>query len=110
MKIKIDKELFQWEQNREVFVDFDKDEPQLLYIQFYNSKTQKSPLVPLEDHRAFIPDELLHQSLPITVLVCTETNVLARKEFRVLKRPKPEGFDLEQSALIKLNNLIGGDI
>lgn len=110
MKIKIDKELFQWERDREVFVDLDKEEPQTLYAQFYNSKTQKSPLFLLEDYKAFIPDELLYQSLPITVLICTETRVLARKEFRVLKRPKPEAFDLEQPTLTKLDNLIGGNI
>lgn len=110
MKIKIDKELFQWEQNREVFVDFDEDEPRVPYVQFYNSKTQKCPLVLLEDNRAFIPNELLEESLPITVLACTDTKVLARKEFRVLKRPKPDGFDDSSQQLIKLNTLLGGNI
>lgn len=41
MQIKIDKELFQWEQNREVFVDFDEDESRAPYVQFYNSKIKK---------------------------------------------------------------------
>lgn len=48
MTIKIDKELFQWEQNRENFVDFDEDPTQTPYVQFYNSKTQKCPLVLIE--------------------------------------------------------------
>lgn len=109
MQIKIGKELFQWEQNREVFVDFDENELQVFYIQFYNSKTQKCPLVLLEGKRALIPNELLEQSLPITVLVCTENEVLARREFRVLKRPKPDGFDDSSQQLIRLNSLLGGN-
>ena len=110
MKIKIDKELFQWEQNREVFVDFDEDEPQVPYVQFYNLKTQKSPLILLENNRAFIPNELLEEPFPITVLACTDTQVLTRREFRVLKRPKPDGFDDSSQQLAKLNTLLGGDI
>lgn len=110
MTIKIDKELFQWEQNRENFVDFDEDPTQTPYVQFYNSKTQKCPLVPLENDKALIPNELLEQPLSITVLVCTDKRVLARREFRVLKRPKPEGIDDSSQQLIKLNALLGGDI
>jgi len=110
MTIKIDKELFQWEQNREVFVDFDKDETQTYYIQFFNPKTQQSPLTQITEGRALIPNELLQFCLPITALICTETQVLARKEFKVLKRPKPEGYDNTLKELLELNKILGGGI
>ena len=110
MKIKIDKELFQWEQNREVFVDFDKDPIKPQYVQFYNLNTKTSPLVELYNNRAIIPEDLLQIPAPITVLACTDSQVLARQEFRVLKRPKPEGYDSSSKELLKLNTLLGGDI
>ena len=41
MTIKIDKELFQWERGREVFVEFDEDEPIAPFAQFFNCKSYK---------------------------------------------------------------------
>lgn len=46
MTIKIDKELFQWEQNREIFVDFDEDPTQTPIcpiLQLQNPKMSSNP-------------------------------------------------------------------
>ena len=110
MTIKIDKELFQWERGREVLVEFDDDKPIAPFAQFFNCKTAIAPYSPILNGRATIPDTLLEVACPIMVLICTEEKVLCRKEFKVLKRPKPEGYDELYSALLKLDLLIGGDI
>lgn len=110
IKIKIENNLFQWERDREVFIDFDKTKYPTLYAQIFNAKTVSAPLIPLADNRIFIPDEVLELSIPITVLICSESKVVARKEFCVLKRPKPTGYNNTYQVLEKINNLIGGDI
>lgn len=94
MKIWIDKELFQWEKGREVHISLTEGDPQIDFLQFYNSKSSSGPEVPLVDNKAQIPDALLKESLPIMVLACAgergQTLVMARREFKVIKRAKPE--------------------
>jgi hypothetical protein len=36
MKIEIDKELFQWEKNRQVSVTLEENDPEISFIRFYN--------------------------------------------------------------------------
>ena len=110
MTIKIDKELFQWERGREVFVEFDEDEPIAPYVQFFNCKTAIAPYSPILNGRSGLPDNLLEVAYPIMVLICSEEKVFYRKEFKVLKRPKPEGYEDIYGALLKLDLLIGGNI
>ena len=109
MNIKINGDLFQWEKNRIISVDFNRDK-QNLYAQIFNCKTDVCELIPILDNSILIPDKLLEQPYPITVIICTEDQVISRKEFRVLKRPKPSGYNMNQFNFIKIDNLIGGDI
>lgn len=110
MKIILHKELFQWEKDRSIFIELSENEKERpLYIQFYNHKTQCAPLFSLNSNQVLIPNILLQEPYPITALICTETEVLARKEFKVLKRPKPLDYSDDSKDLLELNKLIGGD-
>ena len=55
-----------------------------------NMQNGARALVLLGDNRALIPNELLEQSLPITVLVYTDKRVLARRE---LNKRKPLSYE-----------------
>lgn len=92
--LKIDKELFQWEKGRYVYVK--QNDPEIIAVEFYNKKSKYSDQVNVEDGKAQIPNKLLKESLPIAVLACTEdddgTKVVSRKTFKVLARPKPEFY------------------
>ena len=94
MKLWIEKELFQWETERYVNVSLDGSDSQITFIQFYNNENDKGPEIPLEDNKAKIPDYLLQESLPIMAVACigSEENaqVVGRKQFKVIKRAKPE--------------------
>lgn len=94
--LKVNKELFQWEKNRHVYIDQNKEGPILSCIQFYNKKSKTSFESPIENGKAAIPNFLLKESLPIVALGCIkvqdETQVIYRKEFRVLQRVKPEFY------------------
>lgn len=96
MKIWIDKELFQWEKNRWVYIETSQDEPNITYIQFYNGKASYGPEIPLEGNKAKIPSYLLKESLPIMAVACIgslgETQVVDRREFKVIKRARPENY------------------
>lgn len=87
----IEKELFQWEKNRYVYLS--KEENNITYIQFYNSKSKTGPEILVEGNKVKIPDYLLEECLPIMALACVgkegETQVISRREFKVLKRAKP---------------------
>ena len=95
MKLWIEKELFQWETERYVNITQDSDLP-ITFIQFYNSKSKTGSEIPLEDNKAKIPDYLLEESLPIMAVACIgskgKTQVIGRREFRVIKRAKPDDF------------------
>lgn len=93
MKILIEKELFQWEKDREVLVRTSVLENKPSFLQFYNSKTELSKEVSLTDGKALIPNPLLKEALPIMVLACdSKGQVITRREFKVLKRVRPENY------------------
>lgn len=100
MKLKIDKELFQWEKNRKVEIVYEDDqEKKPTSIQFYNAKASYGPNVLIENNSAIIPNYLLAQNLPIIAAACLDSEdesiVLTRREFKVLKRVKPELYQDE---------------
>lgn len=96
MKIYIDKELFQWERNRYVILKIEDGEAQPDFIQFYNAHSTRGPEVDLINGKALIPDELLQSHLPITAVACRgekgAARVITRREFKVMKRIKPENY------------------
>lgn len=96
MKLWIEKEIFQWETERYVNVSLSDSDSQITFIQFYNNKSDKGPEIPLEDNKAKIPDYLLQESLPIMAVACMgikgKTQVVGRREFKVIRRAKPEEF------------------
>lgn len=107
MKIEIDKELFQWEKNRQISVIQEEDDPEITFIQFYNKNNCCGPEIPLVNGAALIPNYLLRESFPIIVLACVgernNTKVIYRKEFRVLKRARPENYyDNEEGTTVAL--------
>lgn len=111
MTLYIEKELFQWEKNRYVFVNRTEDEPVISCIQFYNSKSKIGPEVPLENGKAKIPDCLLKYDVPIMALGCTTgpegTQVVCRKEFNVLKRAMP-GYCIDDCDDIAIDVICDG--
>lgn len=88
-------ELFQWEKERYVYIEQDGQE-QVYCVQFYNKKSTVAEEGYVIDSKVQIPNKLLQQSIPITVIACGEqgdgTHVLARKTFRVLPRVKPASY------------------
>ena len=92
--LKIEKELFQWEKGRYVYIS--TEHPEITTIEFYNKKSKMGIEVYVVDQKAKIPNMLLKESLPIVALACSDTvdgtKVLSRKVFKVLARPKPEFY------------------
>ena len=92
--LKIEKELFQWEKERYVFVE--SNNSSITIIQFYNKDNSTAPEVPVVNGKAKIPNYLLKNYLPIVALGCSEvsggTQVICRKVFKVLKRARPEFY------------------
>lgn len=96
MKIKIDKELFQWEKNRKVNIEASSDEPVITVVEFYNPQSKVADAVEVKNGEAEIPNYLLKVPYPIMAVACTgeigETQAVDRKEFRVIKRLRPENY------------------
>lgn len=94
MKLWINKELFQWEVDRYVYLSTEDSDAEITFIQFYNDESKTGPEIPVEENKAKIPDYLLQESLPIMAVACTgskgSTQVIDRREFKVIKRAKPE--------------------
>ena len=97
--LKVKKELFQWEKNQYVYVDNTNTEYNISHIQFYNKKSSYGPEIAVEEGRAKIPNYLLKENLPIVALGCIKDSensenleVVCRKIFKVLPRPKPEFY------------------
>lgn len=92
MTLVIEKELFQWEKERFVIVN----DEQVTCVQFYNKKSKYGPEIPVENGKAKIPNYLLKENLPIIAVACSgpsgNTQVINRKEFKVLGRAKPEYY------------------
>ena len=103
MKIESNKELFQWEKGR--FIVFSSEVAPIFFV-FHNQKSKYGIEVLPEGNKAFIPNSLLKECLPITVEGCTgkfgEGQVITRKTFKVLKRARPENYldDEEMSHVI----------
>lgn len=99
MKIYIDKELFQWEKNRSIFLELNDTDPEISYIQFYNKNSRVGPEIPVINNEAKIPDYLLEEHYPIMAVACAgetgQTLAIARREFKVLKRAMPEKYEDE---------------
>lgn len=95
MTLRIDRELFQWEKNRYVYIEGDNKDS-IDYLQFFNKKSKYSQKELVSQDKAMIPNSLLKDNIPITVLACSddsgEEQVITRREFKVLSRPKPEGY------------------
>lgn len=96
MRIYITKELFQWEIDREVFIEPECDEPNISFIQFYNKSADLADEREFVEGKVLIPNHLLMDSLPIMVVACTgergKTKVISRREFKVLTRKRPEYY------------------
>jgi hypothetical protein len=92
--LSINKELFQWEKGRLVYVS--EEHPEVTTIEFYNKKSKQGTEVYVVDGKAQIPNFLLKEALPIVALACIEdenqTKPISRKVFKVLARPKPEFY------------------
>ena len=96
MKIKLKKELFQWEKNRHLYVERENGEPEIYCARFYNSKSSVGIDILYEGDRMKIPNSLLKENLPITALICTlvgdDTQIIARKNLKVLRAIRPENY------------------
>lgn len=108
MKILIDKELFQWEKNRQIQLILEDGDPQITHVQFYNCKISPSPISLLIGNYAQIPDELLQYPYPIMAVACSDTWAIARREFKVLKRVKPENYDDNEGGESYLEIILDG--
>ena len=94
MRMQIDKELFQWEKNRYINFSFQDQNPS--YFTFHNPKSRLSLEVLPQSDKVKIPNILLKEALPITAEACIgetgEGQVIDRRTFKVLKRPRPENY------------------
>lgn len=106
MKIEIDKELFQWEKNRQVSVTLEENDPEISFVRFYNKVQGYSIPVPLVDGTAQIPNNFLKEALPIMALACVgekdDLKVIFRRQFRVLRQAKPIDYQDENNLDIEL--------
>lgn len=91
--LKIDREIFQWEKERYVYVS---NSSSITHVQFYNRENSIAPEVPIENGKAKIPNNLLKEALPIVALGCKQVSdgsqVICRRTFKVLKRARPESY------------------
>ena len=92
--LKIDRELFQWEKERYVYLSGNTSS--ITHIQFYNRENGIAPEIPVESGKAQIPDCLLKEALPIVALGCKQVSggsqVVCRRTFKVLRRARPESY------------------
>ena len=116
MKIFVDKELFQWEKNRYIFIKTDSASEELpTFAQFYNKKMSKSLDSPVIDNKIKIPNQLLEYDIPVMVVVCTgsykEAHAISRREFKIIRRAKPgNGFeDPDEPEIPDIPDVPGGD-
>lgn len=97
MKIKVEKELFQWEKDRKIIIETSPEDPVITILEFYNSGSRVGEAEVLENNEAFIPNHLLKTTKPLMVLACTgeigNTQPIDRRQFRIIPRACPEGYD-----------------
>ena len=96
MNLFVEKELFQWEKNRYVYLSLEENDPTITYMQFYNSKSTHGPEILLQSGKAKIPNYLLADGVPVMAIACTgtkgNTKPIMRKEFKVIKRARPDYY------------------
>ena len=113
MEITIERELFQWEKNRKVFVTQLSHEQIVTCVQFYNKNSCSGPEVPLINGVAVIPNYLLREPYPIVAVACIgfegNTQAIGRREFKVLKRPRPENYYHNEEGIQKSIIYDGGE-
>ena len=116
MRIYVDKELFQWEKNRYIFIKTDSASEELpTFAQFYNKKMSKSLDSPVIDNKIKIPNQLLEYDIPVMVVVCTgsyeEAHAISRREFKIIRRAKPENGseDPDDPEIPDIPDVPGGD-
>lgn len=113
MNIIVEKELFQWEKNRQVFVIQEPGDPIITCVQFYNKNNCTGQEVPLRGNVAMIPNYLLREPYPIMAVACTgtigDTKAIGRREFRVIKRARPENYYANEEGKIRHIIYDGGE-
>lgn len=116
MRIYVDKELFQWEKNRYIFIKTDSASEELpTFAQFYNKKMSKSLDSPVIDNKIKIPYQLLEYDIPVMVVVCTgsyeEAHAISRREFKIIRRAKPGNGseDPDDPEIPDIPDVPGGD-
>lgn len=96
MRIYTDKELFQWEKDRKIYIESSIDEPVISILEFYNANSKVGEAEVLENNEALIPNHLLRVSKPLMVLACIgekgNTKPIDRRQFRIIPRPCPENY------------------
>ena len=111
MKICTDKELFQWEKDRKIYIESSIEEPVITILEFYNANSKVGEAEILENNEALIPNHLLRMAKPLMVLACTgekgNTKPVDRRQFRIIPRPCPEDYS-DDSAAPGLPNLPSG--
>lgn len=113
MEIMVERELFQWEKNRKIYVEQSTNEPQITYIQFYNKNSCSGPEIPLLGGSASIPNYLLREPYPIMAVACIgvqgNTQAIGRREFKIIKRPRPENYYHNEEGVQKQIIYDGGE-
>lgn len=116
MRIYVDKELFQWEKNRYIFIKTDSASEELpTFAQFYNKKMSKSLDSPVIDNKIKIPYQLLEYDIPVMVVVCAgsyeDAYAISRREFKIIRRAKPENGseDPDEPEIPDIPDVPGGD-
>lgn len=84
----------QWDKGQIIIVD---ECPPDTFVHFSNTKSDKAYVLQTDaNHEVLVPDILLQEALPLTAWVYVIEDGIhyteARREFQVIKRPKPEDY------------------
>lgn len=105
VKIVIEKELFQWEVNRTVDIIIEEGDTDITFIEFYSDKSKTSERFEYTGAPVAIPDYFLQNTKQLVVSACSDIGVVARKEFKVLFRKRPEDYqgDIDENKEVELD-------
>lgn len=105
VKIVIEKELFQWEVDRTVDVIIEEGDADITFVEFYSDKSKTSERFEYIGAPVIIPDYFLQDTKQLVVSACSDIGVVARKEFKVLFRKRPEDYqgDIDEDKEIELD-------
>lgn len=92
VKIIIEKELFQWEIDRTVNIIIEEGDVDITFVEFYSDKSKTSERFKYAGTPVAIPDYFLQDTKQLVVSACSDVGVVARKEFKVLFRKRPEDY------------------